>query len=91
MLISSQQTGFIANRCISESGISDLLDVTEEFKTNSYLVAIDIEKAFNSLDNNFLLTTLGKFSIGTKEVLYLRWNERHLRVCFETLMTLLQT
>ena len=26
-----------------------------------------------------------------KEVLYLRWNERHLRTYFETLMTLLQT
>ena len=25
-----------------------------------------------------------------KEVLYLRWNERHLRTYFETLMTLLQ-
>ena len=27
----------------------------------------------------------------SKEVLYLRWNERHLRAYFETLMTLLQT
>ena len=26
-----------------------------------------------------------------KEVLYLRWNECHLSVCFETLMSLLQT
>ena len=27
---------------------------------------------------------------GSKEVLYLRWNERHLRTYFETQMTLLQ-
>ena len=27
----------------------------------------------------------------TKEVLHLRWNERHLRAYIETLMTLLQT
>ena len=27
----------------------------------------------------------------TKKVLYLRWNERYLRVCFETLMSLMQT
>ena len=26
----------------------------------------------------------------TKEVLYLRWNKRHLRAYFETLMTLLE-
>ena len=33
LLISSQQTAYVANRCISESGrlISDLLDVTEKF------------------------------------------------------------
>ena len=29
--------------------------------------------------------------LNIKEVLYFRWNERHLRACFETLMTPLQT
>ena len=67
LLISSQQTAYVANRCISESRrlISDLLDVTEKFKTKGYLVTIDIEKAFDSLDHSFLLTTLGKFGFGT--------------------------
>ena len=27
----------------------------------------------------------------TKEVLYLKWNERHIKAYFETLMTLLQS
>ena len=50
MLISPQQTAYVANICISESGrlISDLLDVTEKFKTKGYLVTIDIKKAFDS-------------------------------------------
>ena len=67
LLISSQQTAYVANSCISESGrrISDFLDVTEKFKTKGYLVTIDIEKAVDSLDDSCLLTTLEKFGFGT--------------------------
>ena len=32
-----------------------MLDVTEKFKTNDYLVIIDVEKAFDSLDYSILL------------------------------------
>ena len=54
-MISSQKTAYVANRCMSESRrlIFDLLVVTEKFKTTGYLVTIDIEKAFDSLDRNF--------------------------------------
>ena len=67
MLVSSQQTAHVANRCISESGrlISDLLDVTGKFKTKGYLVTIDIEIAFDSSDHSFLRTILEKFGLGT--------------------------
>ena len=46
LLISSQQTEYGANRYISGCGrlISDLLDVTEKFKTNGYLVKIILKK-----------------------------------------------
>ena len=40
----------------------------------------------NTLMENFLCSVCTP-----KKVLYLRWNERHLRAYFETLMTLLQT
>ena len=45
LLISSQQTAHVTNRCKNESErlISDLLDVTEKFKTKSCLVTIDIK------------------------------------------------
>ena len=48
MLILSEQTANVGNRCISECGrlISDLLDVTEKFKIKGYLITIDIQKAF---------------------------------------------
>ena len=65
LLISFQQTVYTANQHISESGrlISDLFDLTEKFKTKGYLVTIDTKKAFNSLDNSFLLT-LEKIGFG---------------------------
>ena len=46
-LISPQQTVYVANRFISECRrlISDFLDVTEKFKTKSYLVTFDIKKS----------------------------------------------
>ena len=58
MLIFSQQTAYVANRCIIELGrpISDLPDVTEKFKTKGYLVTIDIEKALEKFgfETNFI-------------------------------------
>ena len=67
MLISSQQTAYVANTCIRESGrqIFNLLDVTEKFKTKDYLVKIDSKKSFVSLNHSFLLTTLEKFGFET--------------------------
>ena len=67
MLISSQQTAYVANTCISESGrlFCDLLDVSEKFKTKGYLVINDSKKSFDSLNHIFLLTTLEKFGFGT--------------------------
>ena len=57
-LISSQQTAYIAQRNINESGtlIFDLLSVTKKMKVKGYLVTIDIEKAFDSLDHAFLIS-----------------------------------
>ena len=65
-LISSQQTAYVAQRCINESGrlIFDLLSVTQKIKVKGYLVTIDIEKAFNSLDHTLLISVLEKFGFG---------------------------
>ena len=67
MSISSQQTVYVAERHISKSGrlISDLLDVTEKFRTKGYLVTIYTEKEFGSLNHSFLLTTFEKFGFET--------------------------
>ena len=65
-LISSQQTVYVAQRCINELGrlISDFLSVTQKMKVKGYLVATDIEKAFDSFDHTFLISALEKFGFG---------------------------
>ena len=52
--ISSKQTVYNEKRFIGEAGrlISDILSVTNNLKIERYLVTMDIEKAFDSLDQN---------------------------------------
>ena len=59
-LISSQQTAYVKNRHIGESGrlMSDIIEITKIRKIGGFLVTMDIEKAFDSLDQNFLISTL---------------------------------
>ena len=54
-MISSQQTAFLKNRHIDESGrlISDVIEMAKVKKIEVFLVKMDIEKAFDSLDHNF--------------------------------------
>ena len=65
-LISSQQTAYVKNRHIGESGrlISDIIEITEIRKIEGFLVTMDIEKAFDLLDHNFLISFLGKYGFG---------------------------
>ena len=50
------------NRCISESDrmISDIIEICGKENIPDYLVTMDLEKTFDSLDHNFLLCTLKK-------------------------------
>ena len=54
---SSNQTAYVKNRFISESGrvISDILEVANTFALQGFLVTTDIEKAFDSVNHCFLL------------------------------------
>ena len=65
-LISSQQTAYVKNRHIGESGrlISDIIEITEIRNIEGFLVTMDIEKAFDSLDHNFIISTLEKYGFG---------------------------
>ena len=62
-LISTQQTAYVKNRHIGEGGrlISDIIEIARLKKLEGFLVTMDIEKAFDSLDHNFLISTLEKY------------------------------
>ena len=50
------------NRCLSKSGrlISDVTEMCDILDFLGFLVTIEIEKAFDSLDHDFLLSVLKK-------------------------------
>ena len=55
-----QWTAYIQNRYIGDAGrlISDIVDISDKLSIDGYLVAVDTEKAFDSLDHEFLLVVL---------------------------------
>ena len=61
-IISSEQTAYVKNRFIGEGGrlISDILEVSDTLNLNGYMVTIDFEKAFDSLNHKFLVQVLKK-------------------------------
>ena len=73
-LISSQQTAYVKNRHIGESGrlISDVIEIAKIKKLDGFLVAMDIEKAFDSLDHDFLILTLEKYGFGKNFILWVK-------------------
>ena len=73
-LISNNQNSYVANRFISEKGrlISDILEMTDILNMEGYLLKIDIEKAFYSVDNYLFLAILEKYGFKKN---FLRWNK----------------
>ena len=65
-LTSPQQTAYVENRFIGESGrlIADIIEITDILNKEGFLVTMDIEKAFDSLDYAFLISVLKKFGFG---------------------------
>ena len=61
-LISPQQMAYIENRLIGKSGrlIADIIEITDVLSKEGFLVTVDIKKAFDSLDHNFVIFLLIK-------------------------------
>ena len=60
--VSTQQTANIKNRFIGEGGrlIFGIVDICDCNNIGRYLVTIDTEKVFDSLEHNFILVVLKK-------------------------------
>ena len=73
-LISSQHTSHIKNRHICERGrsISDVIEITKRKELEGFLVTSNIEKAFDSLDHNFLIFTPEKYGFGKNFISWLK-------------------
>ena len=69
-LISAQQTAYVKNRNISESGrlIPDIIEIANTRKMEGFLVTMDFEKAFDLLDHIFLISVLKRFGFGQNSV-----------------------
>ena len=65
-LISTQQTVYVQNRNIGESGriISDIIEIVNIGQMEGFLVTMDVGKAFDSLDQKFLISVLKYFGFG---------------------------
>ena len=65
-LVDISQTGFVKDRLIGDSirVINDLMDICKLKKQNMTLMMIDFEKAFDTLNWNFLFKTLQSMNFG---------------------------
>ena len=73
-LISYDQTAYVKGRYIGESVrlIDDLLKYAENENIDGILFAADIEKAFDSVDHNFIYASLKKFGFGKDFVQWIK-------------------
>ena len=65
-IISSEQLAYVEGKFISQNGrlIYDILEVCELFVVEGYLVTVDIQKAFDSINHCFLQSFLKKYGFG---------------------------
>ena len=73
-LISVDQTAYVEGRFIGESirVINDLIKHIDREDEEGILFSTDIEKAFDSVDHNFLFATLKRYGFGTDVVNFIK-------------------
>ena len=71
-LIQCGQNAYVKGRTIFDAvrTIDDILDYTRYKKMSGILVAIDFEKAFDSMDHTYLFKVLNAFNFGPS---FIRW------------------
>jgi len=72
-IISSDQTAYVKGRFIGESIrlISDILDTSKKYNISGYMLTVDLQKAFDSIDHVFLLACLEKFGFGNNFITWI--------------------
>ena len=83
-IISHDQCAYVKGRFIGESTrlISDILEASDKFNVGGYLLTADIEKAFDSMDHQFLIAALAKFGFGDSFIEWIRILLNKKKSCF---------
>ena len=73
-VIHCDQTAYVKGRYIGESFrfIDDLLTYADQENLDCIMFAADIEKAFDSVEHNFVFATLKKFGFGDSFIKWVR-------------------
>jgi hypothetical protein len=73
-IINDDQTGYLKNRYIGQNIrlLEDISFFTDEENIPGIIFSIDFEKAFDSVNWNFLYKTLTKFNFGNKFISYIK-------------------
>ena len=73
-LIHCNQNAYVKGKSILDAvrTIDDILEYTKYKKMSGILVAIDLEKAFDSLDHAYLLKVLHAFNFGPSFIQWIR-------------------
>ena len=73
-IIHANQNAFVKGRSIFDAvrTVDDIVDYTKQNHLPGILIAIDFEKAFNTLNYNFLIRTLQKFNFGPSFIQWIR-------------------
>ena len=73
-IIHANQNAFVKGRSIFDAirTIDDMIDYTKRNNLSGFFIAIDFEKAFDTLNFNFLIRTLHKFNFGSSFIHWIR-------------------
>ena len=73
-LIQCSQNAYVKGRSIFDAvrTIDDILEYTRHTKMSGILVAIDFEKAFDSVDHTYLFKVLNTFNFGSSFIQWIR-------------------
>ena len=82
-IIHQNQTGFIKDCYIGETvrSILDIMDLTAEENIPGLLIFIDFQKAFDSLERNFLQECLMSFNFGPDVIQWVRTFYKNIQSC----------
>ena len=73
-IIHPSQNAFVKGRSIFDTirTIDDIVDYTKQNSWSGFMIAIDFEKGFDTLDFRFLIRTLHKFNFGPSFIQWMR-------------------